>query len=65
MAVEETLLTGGDVARRLGISKAKAFYLIQRGLIPSAKLDRNVRVRQQDVEKYIRQSLQNESEDRH
>ncbi len=59
MAVEERLLTGMDVARRLGISKTKAYLLLQRGDIPSVKLDRNVRVRQQDVEEYIRRKLQN------
>ncbi len=60
MTVENVLLTSGDVARLLKISKTKVYWLIQRGEIPSIKLDRNVRVRQQDIEEYIRRRLQNE-----
>ncbi len=59
MTVEEVLLTGTEVAQRLRISRAKAYLLIQRGEIPSVRMGRNVRVRQQDIEEYIRRSLHN------
>lgn len=54
MAVEEILRTGTEVARQLRISRAKAYWLIQRGEIPSVRMGRNVRVRQRDIEEYIR-----------
>lgn len=59
MAVEEILLTGTEVARQLRISRAKVYWLIQRGEIPSVRMGRNVRVRQRDIEEYIRRCLQN------
>lgn len=59
MIMEEVLLTGTEVAQRLRISRAKVYMLIQRGEIPSVKMGRNVRVRQRDMEEYIRRCLQN------
>ena len=59
MTVEEVLLTGTEVAQRLRISRAKVYLLIQRGEIPAVKMGRNVRVRQQDIEEYVRRCLQN------
>ncbi len=59
MAVEEIFLTGTEVAQRLRISRAKVYWMIQRGEIPSVKMGRNVRVRQRDMEEYIRRCLQN------
>lgn len=59
MAVEEIFLTGTEVAQRLRISPAKVYLLIQRGEIPSVKMGRNVRIRQRDMEEYIRRCLQN------
>ncbi len=60
MTVEEVLLTGTEVAQRLRISRAKVYMLIQRGEIPSVKMGRNVRIRQRDMEEYIRRCLQNQ-----
>ncbi len=59
MTVEEILLTGTEVAQRLRISRAKVYWMIQRGEIPSVKMGRNVRVRQRDMEEYIRRCFQN------
>ncbi len=59
MTVEEILLTGTEVAQRLRISRAKVYWLIQRGELPSVRMGRNVRVRQQDIDEYIRRCLQN------
>ncbi len=59
MTIDEVLLTGTEVAQRLRISRAKVYMLIQRGEIPAVKMGRNVRVRQQDIEEYIRRCIQN------
>ncbi len=59
MTIDEVLLTGTEVAQRLRISRAKVYMLIQRGEIPSVKMGRNVRVRQKDMEEYLRRCLQN------
>jgi len=37
----------------LQISKAKAYLIIQRGEIPYIKLERNIRVRESELLKYI------------
>jgi excisionase family DNA binding protein len=53
----DRLLTAGDVARRLNISKAKAYQLLQRGEIPCIRVDRSTRVRPADLEAYIKQNV--------
>ncbi len=47
------LLTANDVAKRLNISRTKAFDLMNKGTIPAIHIGRNVRVEEQDLEKYI------------
>jgi excisionase family DNA binding protein len=53
----DRLLTAGDVASRLNISKAKAYQLLQRGEIPCIRMDRTTRVRLADLEAYILQNV--------
>ena len=47
------LLTAPDVARILNISKGAAYQLIQQKKIPSVRINRNVRVRQEDLDEFI------------
>jgi excisionase family DNA binding protein len=51
----ERLLPADDVARRLNISKSKAYQLLQRGEIPCIRIERTTRVRPADLEAYIKQ----------
>ena len=51
--MEEELLTPAEVAEILKISRAMAYTLIQRGKIPSKKINTLVRVRRSDLERYI------------
>ena len=47
------LLTAKDVAERLSISRSKAFILLSSGTITAIRIGRNLRVEEQDLEKYI------------
>lgn len=53
----DRLLTAGDVASRLNISKSKAYQLMQRGEIPCIRIERTTRVRSADLETYIKQNV--------
>jgi excisionase family DNA binding protein len=53
---ETRLLTAPDVARILKISKGAAYKLIQLNQIPSIRINRNVRVRSEDLEEFIIQN---------
>jgi excisionase family DNA binding protein len=54
---EIRLLTAPDVARILNISKGAAYQLIQQGKLPCIRINRNVRVKPEDLEKFISQNL--------
>ena len=47
------LLTASNVARMLNISKGAAYQLIQQGNIPCVRINRSVRVRQEDLDEFI------------
>jgi len=47
------ILTAGEVAQVLRLSKAKAYRLMQQGEIRSIKFDRTTRVRRQDLDEFI------------
>ena len=47
------LLTGSEVAQVLQVSKSFAHLLMQRGDLPVVRLGRLVRVRPEDLEKFI------------
>jgi excisionase family DNA binding protein len=53
------LLTAEQVAERLQISQSFAYTLMSRGEIPTVRLGRSVRVRPQDLEKYIESNIHN------
>ena len=55
-SIETHLLTAPDVARILNISKCAAYKLIQLNQIPSIRINRNVRVRSEDLEEFIIQN---------
>ena len=54
---ETHLLTAPDVARILNISKGAAYRLIQIKQIPSVRINRNVRVRQEDLDEFVSKNL--------
>ena len=47
------ILTAGEVAKILRISKSKVYRMMQQGEIPSVKFDRTSRVRHQDLDAFI------------
>ena len=51
------LIKSSDVAAILGISKALAYRLLAEGKIPSVRFGRTVRVRSEDIEKFISDCL--------
>ncbi len=52
----EALLTGNDVARLLNVSRAFAYRLLQRGEIASVRMGRVVRVKPEDLRRFIEES---------
>jgi excisionase family DNA binding protein len=58
----ERLLKPADVAEILQVSKAHAYILMKRGEIPSVRIGKIVRVRLEDLERYINEkATQNEN----
>jgi len=57
-SLDARLLTAPDVARILNISKGAAYNLIQLKQIPSIRINRNVRVRPEDLDEFISQNLE-------
>lgn len=53
------LLTAEQVAEMLQINRSFAYALMRRGEIPTVRLGRSVRVRPQDLEKYIASNIRN------
>ena len=56
------LLTANDVAKRLNISRTKAFDLLNNGTIPAIRIGRNIRVEENDLENYISNNKMSVSE---
>jgi excisionase family DNA binding protein len=56
--IETSLLTAPDVARILNISKGAAYQMIQQGKIHCIRINRNVRVRPEDLDEFISQNLE-------
>lgn len=50
---EKRLLSAGEVADTLHISRSMAYRMMQRGEIPTVRMGRVARVRLQDLERYI------------
>jgi excisionase family DNA binding protein len=58
----ERLLKPADVAEILQVSKAHAYILMKRGEIPTLRIGKIVRVRLEDLERYINEkATQNEN----
>ena len=53
----ESLLSAGEVARVLNVSKSFAYQLMQRGSIPKVRIGRAVRVRPEDLNHFITQNV--------
>jgi excisionase family DNA binding protein len=51
------LLKCEEVAAILSISRRGAYTLVQRGELPCVRIGRNVRVRQEDLEHFISDSI--------
>ena len=49
----EEIYTIPEVARYLKLSKSKVYYLVQAGEIPHLKIGRNVRIRENDLKKWM------------
>jgi putative molybdopterin biosynthesis protein len=52
--MEPPLLTAEDVARQLRIKKYTVYELIKRGELPSSRVGKQVRVSQEDIDRYLR-----------
>ena len=55
---ESRLLKAPDVARILNISDGAAYQLIQQGKLPSIRIGRSVRVREEDLDDFIKNNLE-------
>jgi excisionase family DNA binding protein len=60
--METRLLKSEEVAEILQVSKAHAYVLMKRGEIPTVRIGKIVRVRLEDLERYINEkAAQNEN----
>ncbi len=55
--MEERLLKSDEVANILKISVSMAYTLMRRGDIPTVRIGSSVRVRQQDLDSYIKENV--------
>ena len=53
----DNLLKAVQVAKRLNISRAQAYRLMQEGDIPTVRIRGSIRVRQEDLDRYIQENL--------
>ena len=51
--MENFLLTPREVQTRISIGKTRFFELVRAGHIPTLRVGRSLRIRQQDLEKWI------------
>jgi len=54
----DQLLNPADVAERLNVSKAQAYKILKSGEIPTVRFGKTVRVRSEDLEKYIYEKIE-------
>jgi excisionase family DNA binding protein len=60
--MEVRLLKGKEIATMLGVSTSFAYLLMKRGDIPTVRIGSAVRVRPEDLERYINEkAAQNET----
>ena len=55
------LMTGEEIAKILHVSRAYAYQLMRQKLIPTVKIGRSVRVRPEDLERFIAANLRQNS----
>jgi excisionase family DNA binding protein len=55
--MEARLLKSDEVAETLQISRSMAYALMKRGDIPTVRIGTSVRVRPEDLEKYIQNNV--------
>lgn len=53
----DRILTIPEVADYLKLSKAKVYLMVQRGEIPYIRLERNVRIRESDLMKWLEKQI--------
>ena len=53
----DEILTISEVAKILKMSKSQVYLLIQRRQLPHIKLQRNVRVRMSDLERWLQKHI--------
>ncbi|MCC6192819.1 MAG: helix-turn-helix domain-containing protein [Anaerolineales bacterium] len=52
--MEDPVMTIPEVARYLKLSKSKVYYLVQQRQIPPIHIGRNVRVREKDIQRWLK-----------
>jgi excisionase family DNA binding protein len=55
--MEECLLRSGEVAEKLKVSISMAYTLMRRGEIPTVRIGSSVRVRKEDLDRYIEENV--------
>jgi excisionase family DNA binding protein len=60
--MEARLLKSDEVAEILQISRSMAYALMKRGDIPTVRIGTSVRVRPEDLEKYIKDNVTQNSQ---
>jgi excisionase family DNA binding protein len=55
--LNDKILTIPEVADYLKLSKAKVYMMVQRGEIPYIRLERNVRIRESDLMKWLEKQI--------
>jgi excisionase family DNA binding protein len=59
--METRLLKSEEVAEILQVSRAHAYMLMRRGEIPTVRIGKVVRVRREDLERYIHEKVQHKN----
>jgi excisionase family DNA binding protein len=52
-SIPDRLLTAEEVAEKLSIGLSTAYLLLQRGELPSVRIGRSVRVRPEDLKRFV------------
>ena len=55
--MEESLLRSDEVAEILKVSISMAYTLMRRGNIPTVRIGSSVRVRKEDLDRYIKENV--------
>ncbi len=52
-SIRDRLLTADEVAEKLSIGLSTAYLLLQRGDLPSVRIGRSVRIRPEDLKRFV------------